>query len=145
MSSLIRWTPFLDPFEDVDKTLRDFMPVFQGERSGFMPAVDMYEDKDNVIVEVQLAGIDPKDVSLAVENNILNIKGESEEKKEVEEKNYYRKEIRRGSFYRSLPLPTRVLGEEAKASAEAGVLKIFIPKAPEVKPKTIKIETKKNN
>lgn len=143
MSALIKWTPFLEPFEDMDKMFSEFMPTVRGAQSGFMPAIDMYEDKDNVIIEAQLAGIDPDQVSIAIENDVLSIKGESEKKSEIDEKNYYRKEIRRGSFYRSVPLPAHVQGDNAKALAEDGVLKITIPKAPETKPKTIKIETKK--
>lgn len=108
-----------------------------------MPAIDMYEDKDNVIVETELAGIEPENVTVSIENDILTIKGSAEKKSEVEDKNYYRKEIRRGSFYRSIPLPTHVIGDKASASAEDGVLKISIPKAAESKPKNIKIETKK--
>lgn len=111
-------------------------------KAGFTPAVDMYEDKDNVIVETQLAGIDPEKVDISIENDVLCVKGQSEKKSEIDEKNYYRKEIRRGSFYRSVPLPTQVLGEKAQATADDGVLKISIPKAPESKPKTIKIKTK---
>lgn len=145
--ALIKWSPFLEPFEEADKMFQDFFPTVQGRRmpSGFMPAVDMYEDKDNIIVETELAGIDPENVDVAIENDILTIKGEGEKKSEVEDKNYYRKEIRRGSFYRSVPLPTHVLGEKAEAVADAGVLKITIPKAPEAKPKTIKIQTIKKN
>jgi len=73
----------------------------------------------------------------------LCIKGESERQSEVDEKNYYRKEIRRGSFYRSVPLPTKVDGEKATAVNEDGILKISIPKAPEAQPKTIKIQSSK--
>lgn len=127
MRSLINWSPMmLDPFEEM----------------GSIPAIDMYEDKDNVIVETQLAGIDPTKVDISIENDILSIKGEAEKQSEIDEKNYYRKEIRRGSFYRSVQLPTHVLGHEAKAKSEDGILKIMIPKAPEAKPNKIKIETK---
>ena len=143
MSALIKWTPFLEPFEDMDKMLSEF-PAMRG-KAGFTPAVDMYEDKDNVIVETQLAGIEPENVDISIENDVLCIKGQSEKKSEIDEKNYYRKEIRRGSFYRSIPLPTRVLGGKAVASADDGVLKISIPKSPESKPKSIKIKTKKKN
>jgi len=141
MPGLIKWTPFLEPFEDMEKAFADFLPSVRGGQAGFTPALDMYEDKDNVIIETQLAGIDPDKVDVAIENDILTIKGESEKKSEVEEKNYYRKEIRRGSFYRSVPLPVHVLGDNASAIAEDGVLKITIPKAPEIKPKTIKIKS----
>lgn len=121
----------------------EFLPALRGDQAGFTPAVDMYEDKDNVIVETQLAGIDPEKVDIAIENDVLTIKGESEKKSEVEDKNYYRKEIRRGNFYRSIPLPTKVEGDQASAIVEDGILKISVPKAAAVKPKTIKIQTKK--
>jgi HSP20 family protein len=142
--SLIKWSPFLSDnyFDEVDKTFGEFLPSSR-QISGFTPAVDVYEDKDNVIVETQLAGIDPEKVDISIENNTLSIKGEAEKKTEVDEKNYYRKEIRRGSFYRSIPLPTKVSGEEASAVADGGVLKISIPKSPEIKPKTIKVKTLK--
>ncbi len=142
--SLVKWTPFLEPFEEMEKMFSDFLPSLRAGQVGFVPAIDMYEDKDNVVVEAQLAGIDPEKVDISIENDVLCIKGESEKKTEVEDKNYYRKEIRRGSFYRSVPLPTHVIGEKASAVAEDGVLKITIPKAPEAKPKTIKIKTKKS-
>ena len=124
--------------------LSDFpMPAMRGVQMGFTPALDIYEDKDSVIVETQLAGVDPDKVEIAIENDVLSIKGESEKKSEIEEKNYYRQEIRRGSFYRSVQLPAHVVGDKANAEARDGVLKISIPKAPEAKPKTIKIKTVK--
>ncbi|HPY08634.1 MAG: Hsp20/alpha crystallin family protein [Patescibacteria group bacterium] len=141
--SLIKWTPFFSEFDDMDKAMESMLPTIRGNQFGFTPAVDMYEDKDNIIIETQLAGIDPEKVNISIENNILCIKGESEKKREIDDKNYYRKEIRRGSFYRSIALPTKVNGDLAKAVNEEGILKITVPKAAEVKPKTIKIETKK--
>jgi len=141
--SLIKWAPFFPEFDDMEKMMGDMLPAVRGNQFGFTPAIDMYEDKDNVIVETQLGGIDPEKVDISIENNVLTIKGESEKKSEVEDKNYYRKEIRRGSFYRSIPLPTKVDGDKATAVNEDGLLKISVPKAPEVKPKTIKILAKK--
>jgi HSP20 family protein len=116
--------------------------VRRGDSAGFVPAVDVYEDKENLIVETQLAGIDPDKVSIAIENDVLTIKGESEKKSEVEDKNYYRKEIRRGSFFRSIALPTHVDGDKASAITTEGILKISIPKRNESGAKTIKIEKK---
>lgn len=141
--SLIKWTPFLSEFDDMDKMMESMLPAVRGNQFGFTPAVDMYEDKDNIIVETQLGGIDPEKVDVSIENNILTIKGESQKKSEVEDKNYYRKEIRSGAFYRQIPLPTKVDGDKASAINEDGILKISIPKAPEVKPKTIKIQKSK--
>ncbi len=142
--SLIKWSPFLsDHFDDIDKSVNDFLPMLRNGQFGFTPAVDMYEDRDSIIVEAQLSGMNPDKISVSIENDVLCIKGEGEKQSEVEDKNYYRKEIRRGTFYRSIPLPTKVDGDKARAVNEDGVLKITIPKAEEIKPKTIKIETKK--
>lgn len=141
--SLIKWAPFFSEFDDMDKMMGEMLPAVRGNQFGFTPAIDMYEDKDNVVVETQLGGIDPEKVDISIENNVLTIKGESEKKSEVEDKNYYRKEIRRGSFYRSIPLPTKVDGDKAMATNDEGILKVTIPKMPEVKAKTIKILAKK--
>ncbi|HTX87159.1 MAG TPA: Hsp20 family protein, partial [Candidatus Nanoarchaeia archaeon] len=87
MSNLIKWSPFFDGFEDMDKMFSEFVPVVRRtDSAGFVPAVDMYEDKGNLIVETQLAGIDPEKVSISIENDVLTIKGESEKKSEVEDK-----------------------------------------------------------
>ncbi|MFH0853889.1 MAG: Hsp20/alpha crystallin family protein [bacterium] len=137
--AIIKWSPMLEPFEEMDKMISDFMPSLS---KGFMPAVDVYQDKDNVYVESPLAGIEPKDIDISIENDVLTMKGEMEKKTEVDEKNYYRKEVRRGEFYRSVSLPTHVVGDKANADYEKGVLKITIPKAPEAKPKTIKVNVK---
>ncbi|MDD2681235.1 MAG: Hsp20/alpha crystallin family protein [Patescibacteria group bacterium] len=141
--SLIKWNPFLSDgfgFDDADKIMGEFLPAVSNNRAGFTPALDIYEDNNNIIVETQLAGIDPEKVSISIENNILYIKGESERKSEVEEKNYYRKEIKRGSFYRSISLPEKVKGDEATAITEDGILKISVPKVSEVNAKNIKIQ-----
>ena len=137
--AIIKWTPFpfVDTLDEVEK-----MMDWQSVTNSFTPALDVYEDKDDVVVEAPLAGIDPAKVSISIENGVLTIKGDSEKKSEVEDKNYYRKEIRCGSFYRSVSLPTKVEGDKAEAIYEKGILTIRMPKAPEVKPKTIEIKTK---
>jgi len=143
MPNIIKWSPFFDGTDDMDRMFSEIMPVVRrGDSAGFVPAIDIYEDKENLIVETQLAGIDPDKVSIAIENDILTIKGESEKKSEVEDKNYYRKEIRRGAFYRTIQLPAHVDGDKASAISSEGILKISIPKKAEDQPKTIKIEKK---
>ena len=144
--SLIKWNPFTGDgfgFDDSDKVMGEFLPAVRNNQAGFTPALDIYEDNNSIIVETQLAGIDPEKVSISIENNILYIKGESERKSEVEEKNYYRKEIKRGSFYRSISLPEKVKGDEATAVTDDGILKISVPKASEAATKNIKIQIAK--
>jgi len=142
MSNIIKWSPFFDSFDDFDGVFSDITPTIRRDRKSFMPAIDIYEEANNLVVETELAGIDPDKVNISINDNILAIKGEGEKKSEVEDKNYYRKEIRRESFYRNIPLPTTIDGEKAKAITEDGILKIIIPKKEKVKSKTIKIENK---
>lgn len=113
-----------------------------GKMSSFVPALDVYQTKDDVVVEAPLAGIDPEQVSISIENDVLTIEGQAEHKSEVDEKNYYRREVRYGAFHRSLALPTAVAGDKAKATYDKGVLKIVIPKEERAKPKTVKVEVK---
>lgn len=134
MRSIIHWSPM----RDIDRFFEEDM--WNG--ANFTPAVDVYQDKDNVIVETPLAGIDPEKVDITVENDVLTISGHTEEKKEVKREDYYRKEVREGSFSRSVILPMSVKADMAEASSDKGMLKIVIPKAEEVKPKKIAVKIK---
>jgi len=133
--SLIKWTPYLQPFEEMEK--------FLNGHEGFAPAVNVYETKDAVVVEASLAGVDPEKVEVSVEDDVLTIKGETSKESEVDDKNYYRKEVRSGSFFRSVALPAHVLANQATAESAQGLLKITVPKIQETKSKTIKIDIKK--
>lgn len=107
------------------------------------PAMDIYETKKDVVVEMPLAGVDPKDVEIRIEDKTLTVKGKFEKKVEVKEEQYYKKEIRTGTFARSVTLPTEVIKEKAEAVSEKGMLRITIPKAkPAKKEKGIKIKIK---
>jgi len=129
-----------EPWEDMIERFFGEWPEIKARE--FVPPMDVYEKGGKVIVETPIAGVDPEKVAISVEDNVLTIKGKSEKKSEVEEKNYYRKEVRYGSFYRSVTLPADVIGTKAEASYKDGVLKIEIPKAPEKKEKKLKIKVK---
>lgn len=131
---IIRWSPF----GEVDKFFDD--ALWSGV--DFTPAMDVYQDKDNVIVETAITGIDPEKVDISIENDVLTVSGHKEEKKEVKREDYYRKEIREGSFSRSVILPMGVQGDKADASYDKGILKITLPKAEAAKPKKIAIKAK---
>ena len=138
---LIKWTPFIEPFEEMEKFMAS-------SASGLAPAVDVYETKNEVIVEAPLAGVDPNDLAIAIEADVLTLKGEMKKESEVDEKNYYRKEVRSGSFFRSVGLPAHVLADQAQAESHQGLLKITIPKAPGGQSKRVKvkvIKAKKSN
>ncbi|MDA2922234.1 Hsp20/alpha crystallin family protein [Patescibacteria group bacterium AH-259-L07] len=131
---------FLEPWEEIDR----IFPKWTDMRSAdFSPALDMYEKKGKVVVETAIAGIDPNKVDVSIDNDVLTIKGKTEKKSEVEEEDYYRKEVRHGSFYRSVRLPAHVVGSKADASFKDGVLTIEIPKAPTAKTaKKLKVKVK---
>jgi len=134
--SLIKRSPLFEEWEDMEKALRNWqMPM----EKIFIPAIDVYKEKNNVIVKTAIADIDPKDIKLEVENNILTISGKTEKKSEVDEKSYYRREIKHGSFQRSVMLPAEIKADQIKADYEEGVLKITAPIAKEVKAKVKKI------
>lgn len=127
----------LPSFGDVDKVFDDF-----GGLGRFTPALDVYQTKDDVVVEAPLAGIDPEQVSISIENDVLTIEGQASHKSEVDEQNYYRREVRYGAFHRAVALPTAVNGDKAKATYDQGILKVVIPKEERAKPKTVKVEVK---
>ena len=131
---LMRWSPMRDLERIFDESM--------WEGVDFIPAIDVYQDKDNVVVEASITGIDPEKVDISIENDVLTISGHKEEKSEVKREDYYRKEMRSGSFSRSVILPMMVKGSEAEATYEKGVLKISIPKAEEAKPKKIAVKGK---
>lgn len=139
--SLIKWTPLWEPFDEVDRVF-DGLPVAR-QLAGFVPSLDVYEDQDNLVVETPLAGIKPEEVKISIENDILTIEGKSEKKSETEDKNYYRREVRYGSFHRSIALPKAVKNDQAKATFEDGVLRIVVPKEEKAKAKSVQVEIKK--
>ncbi len=139
--AIIRW----DPFQEMEEVFTRLPSVSQlgSMQKAFVPALDVYEDKDSVIVETPLAGIDPANVEVSVEKGVLTIQGTSKKEHEVEEKNYYRKEIRSGSFYRQVPLPVAVQEDGVSAEFVDGMLKITAPKATPTKAKKIDVKVVK--
>jgi HSP20 family protein len=141
--SLIKWSPFFEPFE-MDKFFEGMVPA-NTRQNGLVPAIDIYEKNNAVVIETALPGVNPKDVELSVENGVLVIKGQSERKTEIDEKDYYRKEIRSGSFMRQVALPEGILQDNAKAAFKDGILLIEFPKTEKKEAKPIKIDVQKEN
>lgn len=133
--ALIKWTPLYEPFMEIERAF--------DEMRSFTPAIDLYEKGGDLVAEVALAGIDPEKVKLHIEDNVLNIEGSMEKKTEVDETNYYRKEVRSGSFHRVISLPTAVNAQATKADYEKGILTITMPKKEEVQAAPIAITIKK--
>jgi len=148
MSSIVKWEPFEDLVSLRDAMDRLFEESFIRPRTWLVPfegglAVDVYETDDNVVVEAALPGVKPEDIEISIAGDVLTIKGETKDEKEVKAENYIRRERRYGSFCRSVSLPAGLDGDKAEAEFEHGVLKLTIPKTEEVKPKVIKVKAKK--
>lgn len=107
------------------------------------PAINVYEEGKNVVVECHLPGINPDDVRIDVANDLVKISGEKKAETEEKEKNYYRKEISYSTFARSVALPKKVKSAKAEADYNDGILKITLPKVGEKAAKTIKVKVKK--
>lgn len=109
---------------------------------GWAPSLDLSETKDKLIVKTEIAGVDPKQVDIAIRGDVLTIKGEKKEEREEKEESYYLMERSYGSFSRSIRLPVEVDDTKIKAHCKNGVLKITLPKSKQSSAKlaTIKIE-----
>jgi HSP20 family protein len=103
------------------------------------PPVDILETEHELVVKADLPDVDPKDLYIRVENNILTIRGERKFEKQVNDGNYLRVERAYGSFARSFSLANTVNTEAIKADYQNGVLTLHIPKREEAKPKQIKV------
>jgi HSP20 family protein len=150
--ALAKWRPFngLTRFFDEDFPSISWKPFFNEDfpaislpKFGWDLAVDVYEKNGNAIAEMNLPGIDPDKIEISVEDDYLTVKGSREEKKETEEKDYYSKEIKRGSFERTVKLPFSVKKDKADAEYKDGVLKIVFPKDEVKGEEKIKIKVKK--
>lgn len=132
-----------DPFRDLERFMEDdFFGFVPAVRRTLEPSMDVYQTEHDLIVELQVPKIDPKDLKVTVEDGVLKVEGATSDEKEEKGKEYFRREIKRGSFSRMLSLPVSVKEGDTKATFEHGVLKITMPKSEAAKPKTIQVEVK---
>lgn len=105
----------------------------------FVPPVDIYEDEHNLVLKLEVPGVNEEDLDIQVENNTLTVKGQRIFEKEEKEENFHRIERRYGSFLRTFRLPNTVDSDKVEAHYDKGVLKIALAKKAEAKPKQIKV------
>ncbi|HVO11522.1 MAG TPA: Hsp20/alpha crystallin family protein [Vicinamibacteria bacterium] len=147
--AIVRWEPFRDLVSIQDRMNRIFDDAFRGARQGdddwalggtWAPPVDIYEHDGNLVLKAELPGIDPKDVDVRVENNVLSLRGERRFDQEVKRESCHRVERAYGTFSRSFTLPNVVDTGNIKAEFKDGVLRVTMPKREEAKPKQIQIQ-----
>ncbi|MFN2120722.1 MAG: Hsp20/alpha crystallin family protein [Anaerolineales bacterium] len=149
MSNITRWQPMREMVTLRDAMDRLFDEAFtrpwgalDGWRGIGGPSVDMFETENDVVIKASVPGLKADDAQINVTGEMLTLKGETKETTEENEKSYHMREQRYGAFERSISLPTLVTPEKAKAEFEDGILTVTLPKAEEVKPKTITVKAK---
>jgi HSP20 family protein len=142
--AITRWDPYREVVALQNRVNSLFRDMNGGDdpvaASSFVPAGDIYEDAQKVMLKLEVPGIDQKDLDVRVENHTLTVKGERKFESEEKEENFHRIERRYGSFYRAFTLPSTVDTENVAASYNAGVLKLELKKKPEAQPKQIEIK-----
>ena len=144
MRALAPWTGLTTLKTEMDRLFdrfweRDFpeLPALPGEWS---PSLDLSETNDALVVKAEIPGIEPKEIQVSLQDQILTIKGEKRQEKEEKDEHYYRKERAYGAFARSIRLPVPVAGEKVTAEFKNGVLTVTLPKTPAAKGTTIPIK-----
>ena len=149
--AIVRWEPFRDLVSLQDRMNRLFDESFRSRGAGagqeddwalggsWAPAVDIYEHDGNIVLKAEIPGIDPKEVDIRVENNVLTLRGERKIDQEIKRDNYHRVERAYGAFSRSFTLPNVVDTDKIKAEYRDGVLRVTLPKREEAKPKQIQV------
>jgi len=127
--------------DHINRVFNEVLERGAGESNltSWAPAVDIFETEHELVVKADLPDVDPKDLDIRVENNILTIRGERKFEKKVSEDKYLRVERAYGSFSRSFSLANTVNAEAIKADYQNGVLTLTVPKREEAKPKQIKV------
>ena len=146
--SIVRYDPFRDLRSLQDEVNRLFSTnvsrAFGDDegiaRGAWNPTVDIYENKDQIVIEAELPGMKREDFDLSFENNVITLRGERRFEKKDESDNYHRVERSYGSFTRSFTLPPTVSGEGIAAEYRNGVLRVTLPKREEIKARRIEIQ-----
>jgi len=150
---LTTWKPLkqLAPLGDFDRIRRqmdrmwdslfEWGPHLKSEdERGWLPALDLTENPNELIVQAEIPGLDPKDVDISLSDKTLTIREEKKQEREEKEENFHLIERSFGSFVRSIQLPAEVKSEKISASYKNGILKIVLPKSEQAKKKEVKIK-----
>jgi HSP20 family protein len=146
MADITRWDPFAE-VESLRHTMnhlfgetRPWRGFDNGSSDAYFP-LDLFETHDEVVVRASLPGVTPDDIDISLTGQVLTLKGQSREDTDDKAENYYRRERKHGTFVRQLTLPAEVDSAKAEATFEHGVLRLALPKAESMKPRTIRVKS----
>ena len=144
MSTIQRWNPARDFARLQDEVNRLFDTGLSMQRDtesyGWTPAVDVFEDTEGVTFKFDLPEVDANDVDVRLEDGVLTVRGQRKLEREDKREGYHRIERAYGTFARSFTLPATLDAEKANAEHKNGVLRIFVPKRADAKPKSISVK-----
>lgn len=133
---IVKW----EPFKDIEGFFEDRPYISLFPKLGWDLAVDVFEENKLVIAKMSLPGVKVEELDIAIDKDVLTISGSREEEKETDKKDYYSKEIKRGSFSRSVSLPKIVDADEARATYVDGLLTITMPVVKGQERKAVKVK-----
>jgi HSP20 family protein len=136
--AMVRWTPFgtSDLFDTFFGRAMNTAPMTRA----WLPAVDMHETKDDLVLTVEVPGVSEKDVKVTINGDLLSIRGERRGDDEAKERQYMHVERVYGQFERLIQLPIGVQADKVRATYRDGLLQVTLPKAEELKPREVKID-----
>lgn len=144
MITMQRWNPardFARLQDEVNRLFDGSLGITRGSESyGWTPAVDVFEDTEGVTFKFDLPEVDSKDVDVRLEDGVLTVRGQRKLEREDKREGYHRIERSYGVFARSFTLPATLEADKATAEQKNGVLRIFVPKRAEAKPKSISVK-----
>ncbi len=143
MAFLNRWDPFTEIARLQDEMSRQYHTA-ERRSAGFVPPVDIREDKEAIYVAAELPGVKAEEVHLHIENNVLSLTGERKLEKDTERDGYHRVERSYGTFTRSFSLPNSVAADQVQADLTDGILTVKLPKKAEVQPRKIEVKAGKS-
>ncbi len=147
MATVVRWSPLREMMtmrNAMDRLFNEALDVpgsRWNELNEWALALDLVENPDGFLVKASLPGIDPKDIEITLDDNVLTIRAEISKEELAEDARFHLRERRFGTFMRAVTLPVRVDHESIDASYDQGVLTLYVPKAEEVKPRRIAVKT----
>ncbi|MGO9061001.1 MAG: Hsp20/alpha crystallin family protein [Candidatus Binataceae bacterium] len=131
------------PFRELERWARRFPSFFEDwpfDREEYHPALESFLKNGNLVVRADVPGVDPKDVEVSVRGNVLTIKGERKEEKEVKSEDYIRREASYGSFERRMTLPEGANTDKITANFKNGMVEITMPMAKAVEAKKVPVQ-----
>jgi HSP20 family protein len=140
--ALIRWQPFQEVetlHRQMNQMFDELMASERQSATSWQPAIELQDTEDNLVLRLEIPGVDGKDIDIHVTREAVAISGEHRFEKETQEKGFFRSEFRYGNFQRVVPLPVPIQNDQVKADFKNGVLTLTMPKVTEARRTVIKL------